>query len=82
MTVFSHIPKSTYIKGIEWLSDRIPYPDNSVKGETYPVSRATSGTMAAIFVLAAFPKTVLPEKNPGNGFALLHPHMRQFGVMI
>jgi len=40
MSVFSHIPKSTYIKGIEWLSDRIPYPDHSVKGDTYPVTWA------------------------------------------
>jgi len=38
-----YIPKSTFIKGIEWLSDRIPYGDLDVKGDTYPMTWGADG---------------------------------------
>jgi len=37
------IPRSTLIEGIEWMSDRIPYPDEAVTGDTYPMTWATDG---------------------------------------
>ena len=38
-----YIPKSKKIKGIEWLSGRIPYPDLDIKGDTYPMTWADDG---------------------------------------
>lgn len=43
MLKIPHIPKSTYIKGIEWISDRIPYPEFDTKGDTYPMTWADDG---------------------------------------
>ena len=34
------IPRSTVIQGIEWLNERLPYPDMSVTGDTYPLTWA------------------------------------------
>ena len=31
-------PRSTYIKGIEWLGERIGHPDNEIMGDTYPLT--------------------------------------------
>lgn len=38
-----NIPGSTYIKGIEWLSERISYREPDVKGDTFPMSWADDG---------------------------------------
>jgi len=43
MASFFNIPKSTLIKGIEWCSERIPYADSEVKGDTYPLTWAEDG---------------------------------------
>ena len=43
MAIFRNIPKSTYIKGIEWLSERIPYPEEEIKGDSYPMTWAEDG---------------------------------------
>jgi len=32
------IPKSNYIKGIEWTSERMPYHEDTIKGDTYPIT--------------------------------------------
>lgn len=40
MAVTFSIPKSTVIKGIEWLSERIPYPEADIKGDTFPMTWA------------------------------------------
>ncbi|SRR5581483_1011305 len=37
------IRQSDYIKGIEWCSDRIPYPDPDIKGDTFPMTWADDG---------------------------------------
>jgi hypothetical protein len=34
------VPRSTVIKGIEWLSERLPYPDMAVTGDSYPLTWA------------------------------------------
>ena len=34
------INRSTFITGFEWRSERIPYPDSEVKGDTYPFTWA------------------------------------------
>lgn len=34
------IPRSTCIAGLDWLGERIPYPDAAVKGDTYPMTWA------------------------------------------
>ncbi len=34
------IPKSTVIRGIEWLSERIAYPEPDIKGDTFPMTWA------------------------------------------
>jgi len=38
MLTIKSIPKSTYIKGIEWASERIPYHEDFIKGDTYPIT--------------------------------------------
>lgn len=43
MSSFFNIPKSTIIKGIEWVSGRMPYPDPDIKGDTYPMTWADDG---------------------------------------
>jgi len=35
-----HVPKSNYIKSIEWISERMPYPETDIKGDTYPMTWA------------------------------------------
>ncbi len=35
-----NIPASPVIKGFEWLGERIPYPENDVKGDTFPMTWA------------------------------------------
>ena len=35
-----HFQKSSIIKGITWLGDRIPYPEKKIKGDTYPMTWA------------------------------------------
>ncbi len=37
---FINIPQSELIKGIEWTSERISYPDAEIKGDTYPMTWA------------------------------------------
>jgi hypothetical protein len=39
------IQQSSYIKGIEWSSDRIPYPEADIKGDTFPVTWAEDGEL-------------------------------------
>lgn len=34
------LPKSSIIRGLEWLSERIPYPEADVKGDTFPMTWA------------------------------------------
>jgi hypothetical protein len=37
---FSTITRSTVITGLEWLSERIPYPEPDIKGDTFPMTWA------------------------------------------
>ena len=37
------IPQSALIAGLEWLSDRIPYPESDIKGDTFPMTWADDG---------------------------------------
>jgi len=41
------IPKSDYIRGIEWFSERIPYPESDIKGDTFPMTWADDGEIYA-----------------------------------
>jgi len=43
----SAFPKSSLIAGIEWLSERIPYPEPDVKGDTFPMTWADDGEIYA-----------------------------------
>lgn len=43
MDSFSSIRRSDYIKGIKWCSERIPYADTNVKGDTFPMTWADDG---------------------------------------
>ena len=36
--MFARIPRSTYIKNFQWTGERIPYPTEDVKGDTYPMT--------------------------------------------
>lgn len=40
MNSIKTIPPSQYIRGIEWCSERFPYPERDVKGDTYPMTWA------------------------------------------
>ncbi len=41
------IPGSDLVDGIEWLGERIPYPDEEVKGDTFPMTWADDGNIYA-----------------------------------
>jgi hypothetical protein len=43
MINFNSIPRSELIKGIAWTSERIPYAEESVKGDTFPMTWADDG---------------------------------------
>jgi hypothetical protein len=43
MEKFYNIQKSSIIKGIEWKSERIPYPELDISGDTYPMTWADDG---------------------------------------
>ena len=43
MPSFSNIPRSSIFSGLEWLGERIPYPDASIKGDTFPMTWAEDG---------------------------------------
>ena len=43
MTSHFSIPKSDYIIGMEWLTERIPYPEADIKGDTFPMTWAENG---------------------------------------
>jgi hypothetical protein len=47
MTTHFSIAKSPLIKGIEWCSERIPYPEADIKGDTYPMTWADDGEIYA-----------------------------------
>ena len=36
----THLPRSSHIAGIEWLGERVSYPDLAVKGDTFPMTWA------------------------------------------
>ncbi len=38
-----NIPASSLILGLEWLGERLPYPEEEVKGDTYPLTWAEDG---------------------------------------
>ncbi len=40
MSTFTNFPKSSVFSGLEWLSDRIPYPEPEIKGDTFPMTWA------------------------------------------
>ncbi len=40
MNTLLSIPKSNYIRGIEWLGERIPYPIREIQGDTFPMTWA------------------------------------------
>ena len=44
---FHNIPKSKIIKGFSWESERIPYPEKEIKGDTYPMTWASDGHIYA-----------------------------------
>ncbi len=37
--------RSSFITGFEWCSERIPYPESDVKGDTYPITWADDGEL-------------------------------------
>jgi hypothetical protein len=39
------IPRSTYIKGLEWSGERLSYPEPDIKGDSYPITWAEDGEM-------------------------------------
>lgn len=41
--MFSAIPKSGVIDGLEWCSERMPYPEQDIKGDTFPMTWAEDG---------------------------------------
>lgn len=41
------ISRSDYIKGIEWLGERIAYPEPEIKGDTFPLTWADDGELYA-----------------------------------
>jgi len=41
------IPQSPLIAGLEWSGERVPYPEEAVKGDTYPMTWAEDGEMYA-----------------------------------
>ena len=41
MFTINSVPKSSYIKGFEWTGERIPYPEENIKGDTYPITWAS-----------------------------------------
>ena len=43
MTTFSTVPPSDFISGLEWCSERLPYPEQDIKGDTYPMTWAEDG---------------------------------------
>ena len=43
MSRFLNIPKSTYIKGIEWIGERVPYPEADIKGDSFPMTWSGDG---------------------------------------
>jgi hypothetical protein len=40
MTISFSTPRSTVIAGLEWLGERIPYPEPDIKGDTFPMTWA------------------------------------------
>ena len=47
MTHPSDLPESDVFKGLEWLSERIGYPVETVRGDTYPITWAADGELYA-----------------------------------
>ena len=45
MTAHFTVPKSELIKGFDWVSDRIPYPEKDIKGDTFPITWAEDGEL-------------------------------------
>ncbi len=41
------IPRSTFIKSLEWTGERLPYPEPKIMGDTYPITWADDGEMYA-----------------------------------
>ena len=37
------IPRSKVIQGLEWVGERIPYPEKDIKGDTFPMTWADDG---------------------------------------
>jgi len=44
---FYNIPKSKFIKSFIWDSDRVPYPEPGIKGDTFPMTWAPDGHIYA-----------------------------------
>ncbi|MFH1024787.1 MAG: hypothetical protein V1809_15505 [Planctomycetota bacterium] len=47
MAIFSKMPKSETIAGLEWLSPRVSYPIFTVRGDTFPQTWAADGDIYA-----------------------------------
>ena len=45
MLIINSIPKSSYIKGFEWVGEQHGYPDPGVKGDTYPITWAADDNL-------------------------------------
>ncbi|MHB1484220.1 MAG: hypothetical protein ACYCYI_06105 [Saccharofermentanales bacterium] len=43
MKDFRNYPASSFIKGLEWIEERIPYPEAEIKGDTFPMTWAEDG---------------------------------------
>lgn len=43
MTNRFSMPRSTFITGMDYLGERIPYPEKEVKGDTFPMTWAEDG---------------------------------------
>ncbi len=75
------IPRSSVLKGIEWLGDQIPYPEPGKKGDTFPLTWAADDN---IYTSAGDP--VWPNKPSGLDVERLtgmapHYHVEQANPM-
>ncbi len=55
------LPRSKVIKNLQWLSDRIGYPEPDIKGDTFPMTWAEDGE---IYTSAGDP--LWPSESPSG----------------
>ena len=47
MSLELNVPRSTVIAGLDWVGERLPYPDPDIKGDTFPMTWADDGEVYA-----------------------------------